>query len=425
MTLKSITVLLIGIALGLSQPALAALPVYLPDIYAADEFGQSLRAEIKRELKSDEDVQIEITHAGEVDQIPAELSWIVDHLKRLETESSAQVNVTLSLVEDGEIKVKRTQGIDGQAYLIHYLPSNEGGAPPAQPHLLKKLGVRMRHALGLPNGISWIMYKLSFTDRTIHEHVVELTSAAVQAATLFAINFVILVQKNSEQPAAALHPEPASIIAASWKFITGYIERANNAFFAQGNNWDPVRKFTMNRRFALSGAYIHSIVIGMTVQLGANGLDGMTEAILAHTAWNSFLGLFAKAEPLLLIAKHQTKKSEVDDSDSQHHSKWRTIALNFVFATVYQATKAVHFYDLDIINIPTIFTVLGLGGLTYEVVKFFSKFHDVVESRDGYMSRGTYEWQRIKSRIARAVTKESKATCQSLLTVRRIPKGSP
>lgn len=401
--------------------------VHLPNLYVADEFGQRLLDQYSHEIQNNEDLLIDVVHYGEIADMPHELTWLVDHLKRLETVNpSTQVEVTLYLVDESEFKQLFKEAPHGEAYHIEYKPPDAGTeiekvAEVIEPSILKKLEVIWRNFYGIPNGISWVMYKLSFTDRTVKEHAVELSSAVVQAAGLYLINYSILSEQLAAQPELLLHPERAALVAASWKLLTGYIERANNAFFAQGNNWGPIHEFSMNRKFALSGAYVHSIIIGVTVQLGAHGFDGLTSAILAHTAWNSFLGLFAKAEPLILISKHQTKKAEVDDSESLHHSKWLTIVLNFAFAMTYQAIKAVHFYEFEFLNISTVFVVLGLGGLSYEIIKFVREGRNQVATKDGHITRFTYKWMRFKNRVSSLSRKKSERACQTLLTIHHKP----
>lgn len=278
----------------------------------------------------------------------------------------------------------------------------------------RQADLRLRHLFGLPNGLSWIMYKLSFTERSIHEHVIEFGSALIQASITYGINYASIAAKLAENPELYLNPSAGAAVSATWKLLTGYIERANNAFFVQGVNYDPISEFTTNRSFFMLSAYAHSLLIGVTVQLAVRGLAGFTPDILLHTAWNSFLGLFAKAVPLMLIAKHQRKHYEVEDTSSLHHSKWKTIAFNFLFGIGYQSLKAVHFYQINFWDLDVVFVVLGLAGLGYELGKWIHAGTQEVATQTGTLTRSQYRFYKFTQALSIGQEVKKKRTCRTL-----------
>jgi hypothetical protein len=278
------------------------------------------------------------------------------------------------------------------------------------------VSLNLRRILGLPSGLTWVMYKLSFTERTYKEHIVEFTSALLQATALFGINYTSIQALLANNPELALNPVAGALTSAGWKLLTGYIERANNAFFVQGINYDPVREFALNQKFFLLSTFTHSIIIGLTVQLATRGVEGFTPDIILHTAWNSFLGIFAKAVPLMLISKHQIKSYEVEDSESQRHSKWKTIAFNFLFSVTYQAIKTIHFFQLQFLNLDVVFVVLGLMGVSYELGKWLFQGSREVAAPGTKMTRLEYKLNRFKQAVTplTGATPRPTRTCRTL-----------
>lgn len=321
-------------ASDLAEPS--AYAVFVPDLIHADDFA---RASIERieEVRPNTvtgapaPVVLDIVHFGE--EIPVELRWLMDHYRRqnykfrftlknpkeaisIMDEVEGAIDST-TLKETYTLRYRPRTNVDTEEHQVVNLPSETKSR---FKKVLRSMVVHARHFFGLPNGMSWIMYKHSFTKRSKAEHIAELGLASLQSVMVGLMDYFAITLRMHKDPNLQLNALAAALAGASFKFVTGYIGRANNEFFVQGNNFHPEHLFRINRFFFSAAAYMHSLVLGVLLQVAARGLHGMDASVVIHTALNSVLGLFAKAVPLLLIAKHQSKFSVTEDSESVRHT---------------------------------------------------------------------------------------------------------
>ncbi len=222
--------------------------------------------------------------------------------------------------------------------------------------LMREMGARFRHGLGIPRGANWSLYRVP---RTRMEKLAEGGIAAVKSVINGAIVYgTLLAHPAGGNPVAPVLP---AFVAAGWNYFFDYYQRGNFDFRTHGTEFDPVTsRAVAARRFYLFTSFVHSVAVRQSI-MGTSHITNDGFNMGWHEAQTALItsakGTVGKAPIELLIKRYLTNKKV-----------WKRIGVMTLWGLFYSSLQVWDMYGVGYIARPMLWA-LASGGLIYEVAR--------------------------------------------------------
>lgn len=316
-------------------------------------------------------------------ELPAKVSWVINHL------NAQGYNITVQVVDPQSLNESFISNhpesaenkLPPENLATKFLFDNplnvvepiEGGMLNRVKKLKDQMGLKTRFFFGIPKGQDWGIYVAFAKDIDRKDMFSSLFTAMVASGLHYAGTM-----KKALDSGDLMDPTLSAQVTFGIIFALNIIHRGTYAFFGQGKSIHQRRGFVDNRSFFLMWQYVHSVVVSTVVLLAANSpailqmhgqaLAGYLGETLVYVMVHSLLGTFGKFKWQLLIAQKQKNVNQgAVGTERTKVSKVGTQLQHFAFGLSWSALKALHLFNIDSFNAKYAFVVFGVVGILSEM----------------------------------------------------------